>query len=305
MARYELDELEADEVYHSLMGRKMDLDARAKSLSEKDGLPEAADAVRKRIEIYMPNGEGDAAKPGLLRLFAPQREIENERQAARGDETRAADGGQDLFGGGAETGGGVPAGQTEPAKPKRTRGRKKGEPDIAPAPVSSDAPPAPETPADPVEIALDQLTTLSNDLLNGESDVEPDIYRGYAVPVLELIPKINPTFDADVLLELVNDTLRTEAHNAHGLGHFVQRQVALVRDAREKPIGRREESHGTTGEASPISTHDESGMPDSTLDGLNVGTVGDGAPEPTRGPDAGSGGSDAPAGLSFAPASET
>jgi hypothetical protein len=271
MARYELDELEADEVYHSLMGRKMDLDARAKSLSEKDGLPEAADAVRKRIEIYMPNGEGDAAKPGLLRLFAPQREIENERQAARGDETRAADGGQDLFGGGAETGGGVPAGQTEPAKPKRTRGRKKGEPDIAPAPVSSDAPPAPETPADPVEIALDQLTTLSNDLL----------------------------------LELVNDTLRTEAHNAHGLGHFVQRQVALVRDAREKPIGRREESHGTTGEASPISTHDESGMPDSTLDGLNVGTVGDGAPEPTRGPDAGSGGSDAPAGLSFAPASET
>jgi hypothetical protein len=145
MARYELDEFEADEIFHALVGRKADLDKRAKDLEEKDGLPEAAQAVRQRIELYMPNGEGKNARPGLLRTFAPQRDIEaetrNERERAEGE--RAADGSQDLFGGGAETGGGHPAGErvvldtntpatetdgaaeTPAEKPKRSR-KKKG-----------------------------------------------------------------------------------------------------------------------------------------------------------------------------------
>lgn len=267
MASYELNDLEADEVFHALVERKSTLEKRVKSLGEQDGLPEAAEAVRKRISLYMPTGqEGDDYRPGLVRLFAPQRELDAERDEQRKDEERDPNGQQDIFGGGAETGG---------------RKRKKGaaaetppaEPPTAPAAEATEEPAAPPAPADPVELALEQLASLAADLVKGEEMMEPDIYRGYAVPVLELLPKINGAFDVDYLRTHINQEL---SGNAHALSHFISRQVDQVREARERPIGRREEAHATdaiegTNTPEPVGNMNESSpIPDSALESVDA-----------------------------------
>lgn len=271
MAHYDLDELEADEIFHALVGRKGDLDSRVKSLGEKDGLPEAAEAVRKRIELYMPSGDGDTKRVGLIRLFAPQRDLEAERENARAEEARDANGGQDLFGGGAETGGGTPAGGK--GKAKRGKGATTESADTAPRQGTPDTPsltdPVAQATADPVALALEQLAGLAVDLLAGDVKVAPEIFRGYAVPVLDLLPKANAAIDRDVMAAMVNGDLAGLEDNAHALAHFIQRNVDAIREAREQPIGRREEAHGAS--ASPSEIQGESSeTPDQTLEDVNV-----------------------------------
>lgn len=276
MAHYDLDELEADEIFHALVGRKGDLDSRVKSLGEKDGLPEAAEAVRKRIELYMPSGEGDAKRVGLIRLFAPQRDLEDERENARAEQERDPSGGQDLFGGGAETGGGTPAGGRGKAKRGKgatNNGATNNGADAAPSQETPDTPsltdPVAQAIADPIALALEQLAGLAIDLLAGDVKVEPEIFRGYAIPVLDLLPKANDAIDRDVMTAMVNGDLAGMEDNAHALAHFIQRNVDAIREAREKPIGRREEAHDAS--ASPSEIQGESSEnPDQTLEDVNV-----------------------------------
>lgn len=123
MARHILDEMECDEIYHALLGRKADLDKRAKDLEEKDGLPEAAQAVRVRIALYLPGEDGKS--PGLLKRFAAQRDLTTEAKDA--DQERDPTGQQDAFGGGAETGGGPKAGEKGTVPKKSASAKKKGD----------------------------------------------------------------------------------------------------------------------------------------------------------------------------------
>lgn len=106
MGKYRLDDMEADEVYHALCDRKELLEKRKKDLLEKDGLAEASEAVDVRLRLYITDGDS----VGLIRLFAPQRDAFAQRERER--QKRDANGGADLFGGGVETGGGHPAGET-------------------------------------------------------------------------------------------------------------------------------------------------------------------------------------------------
>lgn len=254
MARYTLDEIESDEVYHALAARKLDLDKLAKTLEERDGLPEAAQQVRNRIALYMPNGEGRDTRPGLIRLFAPQRDIEAEAQANRDE--RSPDGQQDAFGGGAATGGGHPAGEVVPggAAPKKSRKRKgsaavagdAGEGASSESPgevtdvdfevipearrlVSASTPTLANLPPDGLD-ALDRLESIAANLLDGPPTITPADFDAEAVRVFELLPKVNPGLDLDYAGEVFNGEFRNSDGNAHSIAFFVKRQTDAIRN---------------------------------------------------------------------------
>lgn len=251
MGRYELDEVEADEVYHALMGRKMDLDKTAKSLEEKEGLPEAAAQVRNRIERYMPNGEGKASRPGLLRLFAPQRDIEAE--AAQGREERDANGQQDAFGGGGETGGGHPAGEIVPGAGATTKRGRKGKTKVADDQAAAPAvdveyevipegrrlggptTPTLDTLSDAGRDALNRLEGIAANLLDGPATIDAGEFTDEAVRVLELMPSINPGIDLAIASAHLTGEYRDSPENAHHLAYYVKRQTDALRDEPPAP----------------------------------------------------------------------
>lgn len=267
MSRYELDDLESDEAYQAFVERKAMLEAIVKRLNERDGLPEAAEAVRKRIEIYMPNGQGTAERPGLLRLFGPQHHLDAERHNQQADEERDANGGQDLFGGGAETGG-----RTRKGRGKKTQ-LADGTPaeEAHPAALGEPTEPAPseEPPViDPIDTALGQLDEYANSLLQHDGRIEETIYQASAVPVMDLLMIINPALDRELLTWQVNDELAHGDENAHELGWLIQRHVSAIREAREKPIRRDD------GDFPGDDTPDYTIVPDPALETLeeNAGT---------------------------------
>ncbi|HET9012231.1 MAG TPA: hypothetical protein VFN38_10490 [Gemmatimonadaceae bacterium] len=97
MDRPKISEEEREEIHTALLERKEKLD-KLREKAEDAKVPGAAEAYDKILALYIDTGEG----AGLTRLFAYQPDMRDE---SRYGEERDANGGQDLFGGGAETGG--------------------------------------------------------------------------------------------------------------------------------------------------------------------------------------------------------
>lgn len=99
-----IDEQQRAEIFTALQDRKAAIAKHAKDLT-KDGIADAAAVVERRLALYTTNGPS----VGLLAMFALQTDLDEERTKA--GEVRDPEGQQDIFGGGAETGAGHPAGE--------------------------------------------------------------------------------------------------------------------------------------------------------------------------------------------------
>ncbi len=290
MATHKLDEYECEEIYHALLGRKMDLDKRAKDLEEKDGLPEAAAAVRTRIELYMPNGKGKGARPGLIRQFAPQHDIEAEARNAAPE--RDPNGQQDAFGGGAATGGGHPAGEIVKDVPpiKRPR-RKKGVTieatehtetvDVAYEIVSEErrlgSGPAVEgatlealTPA--ALDALGRAETIAEGLLAGPAWIIDEEFDAEANRVLPLLGAINPNMEIDAAGAQLRGDYRMASDNAHRLAYYVKRITDAVRGT-PAPAPAAVLSFAVDGAAVTDTPHEPATEPDGETTGAEVPAI--------------------------------
>jgi hypothetical protein len=255
MARFQLDEMECDEIYHALLERKQSLDKIAKKLEEDEGLPEAAQQVRKRISLYV--SDDATKKVGLTQRFKPQSDLTTE---AHDVDDRDPDRQQDAFGGGAETGGGHKAGETvKGAKKAKKKGDGKSAAatatvkaadakanddvtdadfEIIPegrrlnggpaesAPAQNDAPPI----APKVLDAVNRVDQIAEGLLAGPAAINDDEYTAELSRVLELVPAMNPNIDRGYLEAHLGQELRGSSEgNAHALAYFLQRQVSAIR----------------------------------------------------------------------------
>lgn len=227
MGRFTLEELECDEIHAALVERRADLAKRAEKLIA-DGLPEAAAGVRVRLTLYDAHeGPDQKTRAGLVRMFAPQRDIESEVEQKRRGEQRDGNGEQDLFGGGAETGG-------RPRSAKATTPPPDDIPDVEYEIIPEGRRIAARSTLT-IETALRVLAHMARHLLAGPSQLAEAEYDHYAGMVVAALPSMHPTIDPEYLRAHVMDELRAAADNAHALAHFLERNVDQIRDLRDNP----------------------------------------------------------------------
>lgn len=232
MARFTLDELECDEIHAALIERRDDLNKRKTKLLE-DGLPEAADGVGTRLRLYDGHdGPDGQPRAGLVRMFAPQRDIEAEVDQARRGETRDRDGQQDIFGGGAETGGRTKAASASTV-PADTAGAEVVDVDFEIIPEGRRIG-AKSTIT--IESALAILAQIARVLLGGPAFLDDAAYDNFAAAVVAVLPALNPDIDPDHVTGQVMEEFRDAEDNAHTLAHYIERNVALIRDKIDNPI---------------------------------------------------------------------
>lgn len=232
MGRFTLEELECDEIHAALKDRQGELTKKVSKL-EDEGLPEAAEGVRMRLRLYDSHeGPGGTARAGLVRMFAPQRDIESEAEQARRNagEARNPKGQQDMFGGGAETGG-RPRGAAA-SVPSDNAGAEIVDVDFEIIPEGRRIG-AKSTLT--IESALAILAQVGRILLAGPAAITDDEFDNYARAVVAVLPAMNPAMDPEHVRAHVMDELRAADDRAHGLAHYVNRNVDAIRDLRENP----------------------------------------------------------------------
>lgn len=231
MGRFVLDELECDEIHAALIERRADLNKRKTKLLE-DGLPEAAEGIDKRLRLY-DSHDGPDSKPraGLVRMFAPQRDVESEAEQTGRDR----DGQQDIFGGGAETGGARRAGgatTVDSSAPGDNAGDEVIDVDYEIIPEGRRIA-AKSTLT--IESALNILSQIARILLAGPAKLDEADYLNFANAVLVVVPAMNPGVDPEYVRAHVLEELAAADDNAHGLAHYVQRNVDAICDLRDNP----------------------------------------------------------------------
>lgn len=229
MGRFTLDELECDEIHAAVIERRADLNKRKTKLLE-DGLPEAAEGIDKRLRLYdSHDGPDGVARAGLVRLFAPQRDIESDVE-----QQRRTDGQQDIFGGGAETGGAPRTGsaKVDSSAPGDNAGDEIEGVDYEVIPQGRRLA---ATSTLTIESALAILEQIARVLKAGPAHLDDAEFDNYATAVVAVVPAMNPGIDPEHVRGHVLEELRAAEDNAHGLAHYVERNVALIRDLRDNP----------------------------------------------------------------------
>jgi len=113
----EIDDEQRAEIYQALRERKEGLSQLEKATIKKN-IPTQHIKERQALYITLPT------RPSLTGIFASQEDLDDEVAAereARG-EKRDPEGQQDMFGGGSETGGGIPAGGKDTWRPEGATG---------------------------------------------------------------------------------------------------------------------------------------------------------------------------------------
>lgn len=233
MGRFTLEELECDEIHAALVERRADLNKRKTKLIE-DGLPEAADGIDKRLRLYdQHDGPDGKARAGLVRMFAPQRDIESEAEQARRGEGRNPDGQQDIFGGGAETGGASRgSAKVDSSAPGDNAGEEIVDVDYEIIPEGRRLSASSTL---TIESALKILEQVARILLAGPAHLDDADFDNFANAVVAVVPAMNPAVDPEYVRAHVLEELRAADDNAHGLAHYVQRNVEAIRDLRDNP----------------------------------------------------------------------
>lgn len=232
MGRFTLEELECDEIHAALKDRQSELTKKVSKL-EDEGLPEAAEGVRVRLRLYDAHeGPGGTARTGLVRMFAPQRDIEAEAEQSRREagEARRTDGQQDIFGGGAETGGRKR--DASASVPSDNAGGEIQDVDFEIIPEGRRIG-AKSTLT--IESALAILAQVGRILLAGPAAITDEEFDNYARAVVAVLPAMNPAMDPEHVRAHVMDELRAADDRGHGLAHYVNRNVDAIRDLRENP----------------------------------------------------------------------
>lgn len=104
----EIDDAQRAEILVALIDRKAAIAKHVKDLT-KDSLGDVAAVAERRLALYTTQ-TGAGGRVGLVAMFSLAPDLDEERVKA--GEVRDPEGQQDIFGGGAATGGGNPAGET-------------------------------------------------------------------------------------------------------------------------------------------------------------------------------------------------